>query len=193
MQAGKAIARGVSVPFSASGDGRERHPDGGWDQIAIWAAEDALDRRNPDTACALEIVVHPEHHGRALSEIVLTAMRQQASVHGFQALVAPVRPPDKALDPSTPMSSYLLRTRADGLPQDRWLRVHVRAGGQIAGVASCSATVQAPLSQWRRWTLLPFDRDGPVIVPGGLVPVLVSTTHDVGVYVEPNVWVLHRC
>lgn len=84
-----------------------------------------------------------------------------------------------------------MRSRSDGLPLDRWLRVHVRAGGQIVGIASCSATVQAPLSQWRRWTGLPFDQDGAVVIPGGLVPVLVSITHDIGVYVEPNVWVRH--
>jgi hypothetical protein len=49
------VARGVSVPFCAAGEGREPFPDGGWDQIAIWVAEDALDGREPDTACALEI------------------------------------------------------------------------------------------------------------------------------------------
>jgi hypothetical protein len=67
----------------------------------------------------------------------------------------------------------------------------VRAGGQVVGIASCSATVQAPLSQWRRWTGLPFDQDGAVVIPGGLVPVLVSITHDIGVCVEPDVWVRH--
>lgn len=49
----------------------------------------------------------------------------------------------------------------------------------------------ASLLQWRRWTGLPFDTDGEVVVPGVLAPVLVSTTHDIAVYVEPNVWVLH--
>jgi hypothetical protein len=38
---------------------------------------------------------------------------------------------------------------------------------------------------------LPFDQDGTVVIPGGLVPVLVSITQDIGVYVEPNVWVRH--
>lgn len=184
------VARGVSVPFCAAGDGREPFPDGGWDQIAIWAAEDALDGKEPDTACALEIAVHPESFGRGLSAVVLVAMRKNAA-SAFDSLVAPVRPPDKAADPTSAMSEYASRVRADGLPADRWLRVHVRAGGQIVGIASCSATVQAPLAQWRRWTGLPFDRDGAVVIPGGLVPVLVSTTHDIGVYVEPNVWVRH--
>ncbi len=52
-------------------------------------------------------------------------------------------------------------------------------------------TVQAPLDQWRRWTGLPFDTDGPVAVEGGLAPVLVSTSQNLAVYVEANVWVSH--
>ncbi len=45
--------------------------------------------------------------------------------------------------------------------------------------------------RWRRWTGLPFDRDGAVEVPGALVPVHYDTAHDHAVYVEPNVWVRH--
>jgi GNAT superfamily N-acetyltransferase len=184
------IARGVMVPFAAAAEGRQRFPDGGWDQIAIWAAEDALDARAVDTLCALEIAVHPDHRGRQRSATVLAGMRQVALVAGL-ALVAPVRPPDKAAEPHVPMAEYAARCRPDGLPTDRWLRVHRRAGGVIQGVAHCSGTVQAPLGRWREWTGLPLDRDGPVAVPGGLVPLLVDLTHDVGVYVEPNVWVRH--
>ncbi|WIV53782.1 hypothetical protein [Amycolatopsis nalaikhensis] len=90
------------------------------------------------------------------------------------------------------MDDYVARVRADGLPADRWLRTHVRAGGRIVGVALCSATVQAPLDDWRRWTGLAFDRDGFVVVPGALVPVFVSLAHGFGVYVEPNVWISHH-
>ncbi|WP_284742676.1 hypothetical protein [Amycolatopsis sp. RTGN1] len=91
-----------------------------------------------------------------------------------------------------PMREYVAETRVDGLPADRWLRTHVRAGGRILGVAACSATVSAPLADWRGWTGLPFDRDGVVEVPGALAPVFVSIAQDFAVYVEPNVWVSHR-
>ena len=43
------VARGVMVPFR----GRGFLPARGWDEIAVWAAEDALDDVAPDTACAL--------------------------------------------------------------------------------------------------------------------------------------------
>ncbi|MFF1610564.1 GNAT family N-acetyltransferase [Amycolatopsis sp. NPDC058278] len=188
LEDGSPVARGIMVPFR----GRSPFPARGWDEVAVWAAEDALDGVVPDTACALEIAVHPSHQGRGLSSVVLTAMREAVAAAGLASLVIPVRPPDKASVPGVSMESYASATRPDGLPVDRWLRTHVRAGGRIECVAPCSATVQAPLAAWRRWTGLPFDRDGVVVVPGALAPVFVSTVDDYAVYVEANVWVSHR-
>jgi hypothetical protein len=34
-------------------------------------------------------------------------------------------------------------------------------------------TISGTLAQWREWTGLAFDTDGPVIVEGALSPVLV--------------------
>ncbi|MEV4148691.1 GNAT family N-acetyltransferase [Amycolatopsis sp. NPDC049691] len=186
LEDGRPVARGIMVPFRSRGT----LPARGWDEVAVWAAEDALDGVGCDTACALEIAVHPDHQGRGHSGTVLSGMRAAAA--GLDSLVIPVRPPDKAAVPSLPMREYAAETRPDGLPADRWLRTHVRAGGRIEAVAPCSATVQAPLEDWRRWTGLPFTDDGPVLVPGALAPVLVSTAQDFAVYVEPNVWVSHR-
>jgi hypothetical protein len=38
---------------------------------------------------------------------------------------------------------------------------------------------------------LPLETDGLIAVPGGLVPLLVSSELGVGCDVEPNVWVEH--
>ncbi len=188
---GRCVARGVSVPFCSLIKGRPEFPDGGWEQVVVWAAEDALDDHEPDTVCALEIAVHPELQGRGLSGQVLEAMVTNAGELGFSRMIAPVRPPQKTSEPRVPMADYLTRVRADGLPADPWLRVHVRAGGTIRSVARCSATIAARLDQWRRWTGLPLTTDGLIDIEGGLVPLLVSTELDVGCYVEPNVWVEH--
>lgn len=90
------------------------------------------------------------------------------------------------------MSEYAVRRRGDGLPEDPWLRTHVRAGAEVIGVASASWTIAGSLAEWRTWSGLPFDTDGPIDVPGALVPVRCDISGDVGVYVEPNVWVRHR-
>src|ERR1043166_2227682 len=79
-----------------------------------------------------------------------------------------------------------------GLPQDPWLRTHVRAGGTIIKVASCSMVIAGTLAEWRAWTGLRFEKSGPVALEGGLVPLHVSVEQDHAVYVEPNVWVHHR-
>lgn len=188
---GRVVARGVTIPFNAAPPERDEFPDGGWEQVVLWAAADALDDRATDSLCALEIAVHPDVQGRGLSHLVLEGMRRNARRIGFGRLIAPVRPPLKAKEPWVSMSDYAARVRDDGLPADPWLRVHVRAGGRIRSVARRSATITAQLDQWRRWTGLPLATDGLIAVSGGLVPLLVSTELDLGCYVEPNVWVEH--
>lgn len=187
-----AVGRAFAVPFAWDGvKGREALPDTGWDGVIRWGAEDRALGRAPDALSALEITLLPSHRGRGGSRIVLDAMRRRAAALGLRHMVAPVRPTGKAAEPLTPMQDYAARTRADGLPADPWLRVHVRAGGHIEKVAPLSMIMPGTLAEWRRWTGLPFDRSGPVIVPGALAPVLCSVEHDHAVYVEANVWVRH--
>jgi hypothetical protein len=122
---------------------------------------------------------------------MLDAARRNTARLGYAALVAPVRPTRKHEHPDVAMREYLAWTRPDGLPADPWLRVHVRAGGRIIGVAPHSMTITATLGRWRHWTGLPFDATGPVRVPGGLVAVHCDVARDIATYIEPNVWVRH--
>ncbi len=96
---GTPVSRGVSVPFSSARDSRDSYPAAGWDQIAVWAAEDAMDEVIPDTVCALEIAVHPDHQRQGLSVATLAALRENVRRLGFTRLIAPVRPPAKASEP----------------------------------------------------------------------------------------------
>jgi len=187
------LARGFSVPFAMElDDGRRATlPDSGWDRVVMWATADHQAGRTPNVVSALEISVRPGYLGRGISAQMVATMRANARRMGFSTLVAPVRPNAKHLEPDTPMSEYAFRTRSDGLPADPWLRVHVRLGGRIESVASCSMTIPGTLAEWRTWTGLPVDRSGDLTVPGALVPVHVDVEHDHAVYVEPNVWVRH--
>ncbi|MEK8107175.1 hypothetical protein NKG94_22170 [Micromonospora sp. M12] len=87
------------------------------------------------------------------------------------------------------LADYVTQVTPEGLPADPLLRAHARLGASIVGIAPASMVVVGSLAQWREWTGLPFDRDGPVIVPGAMVPVHCDLTHDSAAYVEPNVWV----
>lgn len=188
----RVVARGLSVPFDAELPGREEMPDKGWDQVLVWAFRDRRSGQPPTAAGALEITVDVEYLGRGLSHRMLAALRDAVGRQGHGVLLAPVRPTAKHLQPRIPMAEYIRQQRADGLPADPWVRVHVRAGGTVEKVAPASMTVSGSLAQWRQWTGLPFDRDGDVEVPGALVPVDCDTAHDRAVYVEPNVWIRHR-
>jgi GNAT superfamily N-acetyltransferase len=186
------VAKAYSTPFALGITGREELPDGGWDEVIRWQHDDWLVGRERNAATALEIVVLKERQGAGIASFMVKALRDNAFRLGHDVLYAPVRPSQKADEPETPMSEYAFRVRDDGLPHDAWLRVHVRAGGRILKVCPLSMTISGTLAKWREWTGLPFDTDGPVIVAGALSPVLVSLSHAVAVYVEPNVWIEHR-
>lgn len=186
--AGEVVAVAYSIPFVRGGDALPVH---GWDFVIRNGVLATVRGATPDALSAVEISVRPDRQGAGLSRQMLDAMRANAARNGFAELVAPVRPNGKA-DPHEPMTSYAARVRPDGLPVDPWLRVHVRAGGRIEAVAPRSMVVPGTLEEWREWTGLPFDRSGPVQVPGALAPVHCDLEHGVATYVEPNVWVVHR-
>ncbi|MEV5960236.1 GNAT family N-acetyltransferase [Kribbella sp. NPDC051952] len=185
---GKVVGDAHAVQLSA----RPELPTGGWEQAVVWAFADARRGIKPDVACALNISVARDFQGQGLAGRLLAALRDAAADLGFDCLDAPVRPTSKHVEPQTPMTAYAHRVREDGLPFDPWLRTHVRAGGELAGVAPASWVIVGSLAEWRRWTGLPFDRSGSVEVPGALVPVRCDVEGDCATYVEPNVWVRHR-
>jgi GNAT superfamily N-acetyltransferase len=186
------LAKAVSLPLHLAGGVAGGPPGGGYDGVLLAVAADLLAGRTPNLVVAVELVVRPQARGQGISAVLLDALRGNAARLGHADLLAPVRPSLKHEEPETPIAEYLRRTRRDGLPADPWLRVHLRAGGHVVGLAPSSMTVSGSLAQWRAWTGLPFDADGPVRVPGALVPVLCDLARDTAVYVEPNVWVHHR-
>jgi hypothetical protein len=188
----RLVAKGFSVPFSWTPDPAQALPEAGWDEVIMTAALDRLAGRRGNLVSALEISVRRDLRGNDLSAAMLDAMRHNASNLGFTSLVAPVRPSAKHCCPQVPMVEYAARRRDDGLPVDPWLRVHVRAGGQLKGVSSRAMTIVGTLADWRAWTGLPFDVTGPVLVPDALAPVHCDVTHDYAVYCEPCIWVHHR-
>jgi GNAT superfamily N-acetyltransferase len=188
---GRAVAKAHSVPISFSGDIADGLPETGWDWAIRTAALDRLAGTPPTIVSALEIMIRPDLRGTGLSGVMLSAMRENAAKLGFADLIAPVRPSGKAAQITKPIDAYVHEHRDDGLPVDPWLRVHVRAGGRIVNVAHLSMVYGGTLADWRSWTGLPFDRSGPVEVPGALSPVLCSVDQNQATYTEPNVWVHH--
>jgi hypothetical protein len=184
---GRPAAMVCTLPFTAGGE----PPPGGYDAVLLSAAADTLAGRPGDAVSALFATVRPDLRNRGLSAAMLDAARRNTARLGHDTLLAPVRPTHKHRHPEMPMAEYAAWRRPDGAAADPWLRVHERAGGRFVAVAPHSMTVTAGLDRWREWTGLPFDAPGPVLVPGGLVPVQCDPARGVAAYVEPNVWFRH--
>ncbi len=166
-------------------------PSRGWDA----AIECALSgTQQPNVVCLLEMTLMRRVQRSGISRDVLIALKNVAQERGFLDLIAPVRPTQKSSDPLTSMEVYVSRCRSDGTLADSWLRTHVDIGGKITCIAQFSMCVLGTFEDWRAWTGLDLaDAQDPVIVDGGLTPILVSRSQRVAVYVEPNVWVHHDC
>lgn len=52
-------------------------------------------------------------------------------------------------------------------------------------------TVRGTVAEWEGWTGMRFPESGAYVVPGALCPVEMDVEGDLGVYGEPNVWMLH--
>ena len=184
-----AVAIANSVPLAWEGDMADL-PEEGWDWALRQAVDDHAASRTPHVQCALQIALLPEYRGKALSTLMVQAMKTIGKEHGFDRLIAPVRASLKSQYPLTPIDRYVDWTTADGLPFDPWLRVHARLG-EIVKVCHRAMTITGTIDQWEGWTSMRFPESGVYVVPGALTPVQIDVEGDMGTYVEPNVWMVH--
>lgn len=189
-EAGATVAVGHTLPFHWDRP-LEELPDSGWTGVFRKAVDDLLAKRAPNIMTAIEATVLPAHRGEGLSRGVLLAMREMAQARGFKTLVAPVRPSHKARYPTIPMERYVAWKTDEGLPFDPWLRTHARLGARILKVAPESMRIPGKVGDWEKWTGMKFLESGDYVVPHALVPVRIDRERDEGIYVEPNVWMVH--
>lgn len=182
------VAVGMAVPASWDGDAASL-PDGGLD--AVVEARCAEGAATPNVLCALQILIAAECRGQGLSSRMIGRMAEIGRDHGLNTLIAPVRPTLKERYPLAPMERYIGWRRSDGAHFDPWLRTHERLGAEIAKVAPQSTSVPGSVAEWEDWTQMVFPETGAYVVPGALVPVDIDRERDEGLYVEPNIWMVH--
>ena len=183
---GRWAAIGNSIPIHWS-DSIENLPDGGWD----WGLKTGMENESANMVCALAIQIHPDFRGKGLSTPMVKVMNAIVANHGYSHLVAPVRPNRKQNFPDMPMQDYIA-LRENGLPVDPWLRVHERLGAKTIKICTRAMEITGTVKAWQEWTGMKFSRSGAYAVSGALVPVNIDVEKDIGVYVEPNVWMIHE-
>jgi GNAT superfamily N-acetyltransferase len=184
----EVVGRGNAIPAAWDGDVASL-PDGGLD--AALEARFAQGGPSPNVVCALQIIVAPSRRGQGLSRRMVERMHELGREHGLDKLIAPVRPSLKHRYPLTPIERYIEWRRRDGTHVDPWLRTHERLGGEIVKVAPRSMRIPGTVADWEEWTKMEFPETGGYVVPGALVPVEIDRERDEGLYVEPNVWMVH--
>jgi GNAT superfamily N-acetyltransferase len=184
----EVVGVGMAIPAAWDGDAATL-PDRGLN--AVVEARFSDEAPTPNVLCAMQILIAPELRGQALSSRMIGRMAEIGSEHGLGTLVAPVRPTLKDSYPLTPMERYVEWRRPDGALLDPWLRTHERLGAEIAKVAPESVRIPGTVAQWEEWTGLSFPDSGSYVVPGALVPVEIDRERDEGLYLEPNVWMVH--
>jgi hypothetical protein len=91
----------------------------------------------------------------------------------------------------TSIDDYIKWKTDEGLPFDAWLRVHARAGAWIIRPCHEAMVIRGTHVKWEKWTGLRFPQSGEYVIPGALNPMKMNLEKDEGIYVEPNVWLVH--
>ena len=188
---GHPIGVGNSLPFVWQHDLQEL-PEEGWDWAVRHGCEYSDTSGVANVLCAVSITVGRNYQGRGIGSYMVNAMKAIGVREGVSTLIAPVRPSNKSAYPLVPLSEYVTWKDDGGLPFDPWLRIHVRAGGDLVKICSRSMRIVGSLSDWGSWTGLRFPTSGKYLIPGALVPVDIRTEEDIGTYEEPNVWIKHK-
>lgn len=187
----RMAAMGNSLPFYWDRP-LDELPEGGWDWVFLAAIENHKSGKEPNIQSAIQINIHPDYQSQGLSTRMVKAMRAIGQSKGFRYLVAPVRPNQKSKYPLISIDDYIQWTNEEGLPFDPWLRVHARAGARIIKPCHKAMTIPGTRAEWEQWTGMRFPQSGKYYIPGALNPMEMDIEKDKGVYIEPNVWMVHE-
>ncbi len=182
-----AALNAAPLPWDGTDDGLPPGWDGQFD-LSVRAAAEGW---RPDALGALQIVVAPSRQGERLAGTMIEVMRAMARLRDLHALIACVRPTGKEAYPLVPIERYARWTRPDGLPFDPWIRLHVRLGGRIVRGVPASMRIEGTVAEWEAWTGMVFPETGDYVVPGAASTVSMDVEDDRGVYLDPNVWLVH--
>jgi GNAT superfamily N-acetyltransferase len=170
----------------------EELPEGGVRWAMKKATREAKKEQSSNLLVAMQILIEQAYRNQGMSYKMVNIMKQVASAQGIDHVALPVRPTLKSKFPLIPMEEYITWVKSDGLPFDPWLRVHLKLGGKIVSVCSRSMYMEGTPLEWEEWSGMQFPGSGQYIVDRALNPITIDLQSNIGTYVEPNVWVIHK-
>jgi hypothetical protein len=189
--AGDLVACGNSLPFTLHG-GIAGLPNQGWDWVINQGISNYRIGATTDTLTALAITVNPNYREKGYGCAAIVAMQQIAAAQSLHRVVAPVRPSLKCCYPLVTISEYIKWQNSSGKSFDPWLRTHINIGGEVIRPCSESMTYTGKIAQWEEWLNMKFPVSSAYVVPEMLSTLVIDRESDQGIYVEPNVWVVHQ-
>lgn len=168
-------------------------PDRGVDWGVEKSVADHDNGTRPNALMGVQVVVGKAFRGQKLSEAAAREMIRHTRRRECEFLLLPVRPNGKQAYPLIPMDEYINWKDPDGLAFDGWLRVHQRLGGETIRICHQSMIISGTIAEWEEWTGQTFPGSGKYTVPFALNPIEIDIEQNLGRYIEPNVWVVHRC
>lgn len=185
------IGIGNSIPFHWDRPFEEL-PEKGWDWVFEKGLSDYKEGKKLNVLNGLQIVVSRNWLRKGVSTMILQEMANIAVEKKLPFVTIPVRPSSKSNYPLISIDNYITWKRGDGLLFDPWLRVHERFGGKIIKPCHEAMYIPGTVSEWESWTGMKFPESGKYIIPEALNPVEFDVEKDIGIYIEPNVWILHE-
>jgi len=180
-----------SIPLKWNKD-FDKLPDEGLDWALKKAVNDYSNNFTPNLLVGLQISIDKDYQGQGLSTLLLKSMKKIAKENNIKNIAIPIRPTLKSNYPLISIDDYITWERADNLQFDPWLRIHVRNGGEIVRACKKSMQIEGTVQEWESWTNKKYPGDGNYIVTGALTPISIDTKKNIGKYIEPNVWILHK-
>ena len=169
---GKVVADAHTVP--CWWDGTMSGLSDGFD-ATIADAFHRLETGQPFNAlCAIAAEIPKGGRGTGLATEILKSMGSIATQHGFQYLIAPVRPTWKDRYPITPIDRYMTWRRDDGSLFDPWLRLHERIGARMGPPLFGSYRIVGTVAEWESWLGMAFPESVITFSRAGF-PRLLST------------------
>lgn len=188
---GEIVAVANSIPLHYDGEFKQ-FPKEGWDFILQKGMDDYNNKVTPNILSALSITINSKYRAKGISNLVIKEMIKIGKEKKHSHLIAPVRPNLKPLYPLIPIEEYIHWRDSDGKLFDAWLRVHESIGGKIIKVCYDAMKIPGTVSEWEKWAKMKFPATGKYTVDGALVPISIDRVKNEGLYIEPNVLVVHK-